>query len=370
MPVSDFRPSAVARSPRCDGPALAASTSRTLDAARLAAAVVVLVFHASGMWATAQPALHAALGKASHAAVVVFFVISGYVIAYSAGTSRRGARHYAVARLSRLYSVLGPALLLTALVEAVVRATNPVVAARYVHAPSWVRYLLSAVFGNESGWWSAAPPINSPLWSLSYEFWYYVLFGLWLYRRTTRHWRWWLALAALVAGPKILLLLPVWLLGVGARYLPRPALGRALGWLLAGLLLALAGLAVAGLPAWPGAVGDRPLFMAGQFITDWAVGLLFAAAIWLLPAGRPVPASMGPGYLRRAADLSFPLYVLHFPLLVLWRTLGGWRANDLFQLIQPMVGVTLLAALLGWGLERQRHRWARFFDRILERVFG
>lgn len=370
MPVSDFSPSAAASPPRRDGPALAATTSRALDAARLAAAAVVLVFHASGMWMGNQPALHAALGKASHAAVVVFFVISGYVIAYSAGARNRGARHYAVARLSRLYAVLAPALLLTALVEAVVRATDPEVAARYVHAPSWVRYLLSAFFGNESGWWSAAPPINSPLWSLSYEFWYYVLFGLLRFRRTTRHWRWWLALTALVAGPKILLLLPVWLLGVGARYLPRPVLARALGWLLAGLLLALAGLAVAGLPAWPGVVGDRPLFMASQFMTDWSVGFLVAAAIWLLPAGRPVPASGGAGYLRRAADLSFPLYVLHFPLLVLWRTLGGWRANDLGQLMQAIVGVTLLAALLGWGLERQRHRWARFFDHIIEWVFG
>lgn len=370
MPVSDFSLSAATSPPRRDGPALAASTSRALDAARLAAAAVVLVFHADGLWITAHPALHAALGKASHAAVVVFFVISGYVIAYSAGTPSRGARHYAVARLSRLYSVLAPALLLTALVEAVVRATDPVVAARYVHAPSWVRYLLSAVFGNESGWWSSAPPINSPLWSLSYEFWYYVLFGLWLYRRAFRRWRWWLALAAIVAGPKILLLLPVWLLGVGARYLPRPALALGWGGLLAGGLLALAGLAVAGLPAWPGAVGDRLLFMAGQFLTDWGVGLLFAAALWLLPAGRAVPASAGPGYLRRAADLSFPVYVLHFPLLVLWRTLGSWRANDLGQLSQAMVGVTLLAALLGWGLERQRCRWARFFDRLIKRVFG
>ena len=328
MPVSDFSPSVATSPPRRDGLTLAGSTSRALDVARLAAAAVVLVFHADGLWITAHPALHAALGKASHAAVVVFFVISGYVIAYSAGARNRGARHYAVARLSRLYSVLAPALLLTALVEAEVRATDPAVAARYVHAPSWVRYLLSAVFGSESGWWSAAPPINSPLWSLSYEFWYYVLFGLWLSRRTVRRWRWWLALAALVAGPEILLLLPVWLLGVAARNLSRPALGHGLGGLLAGGLLALAGLAVAGLPAWPGAVGDRPLVMAGQFLTEWVVGLLFAAAIWLLPAGRSVPASAGPGYLRRAADLSFPLYVLHFPLL-LWRTLDGWRVNVL-----------------------------------------
>ena len=138
--------------------------------------------------------LHEVLGKAAHAAVVVFFVISGYVIAFTAARRDAGPRHYAVARLSRLYSVLLPALLITAVIEMVGVASNPAVAARYVHAYSWARYGLSAVFGNESGWWSAAPPINSPLWSLSYEFWYYTLFGLWMYRRSVPE-RW------VVAGP-------------------------------------------------------------------------------------------------------------------------------------------------------------------------
>ena len=365
MSLSDFSPSLAPDPPRPVGAPLAAATSRVLDAARLGAAAVVVVFHASGMWTTAYPNLHAALGKASHAAVVVFFVISGYVIAYSAGRHHRGLRHYAVARLSRLYAVLAPTLLLTALVEAVIRATDPETAARYVHVPSGVRYLLSAVFGSEAGFWSAAPPINSPLWSLSYEFWYYVLFGLGLYRQAIRGAGWWLALAALLAGPKILLLLPVWLFGVGAWQLPRPQWAPGGNWLLAGLLLLRAALAVAGLPAWPGAVGDRPLYMAGQFLTDWVVGGLFAAAIWLLPPGGPAPASAGRRYLRRAADLSFPLYALHFPLLVLWRSLGGWQANDLGQLGRAIGGVSLLAGLLGWGLERQRGRWIRFFDRAI-----
>lgn len=47
-------------------------TSITLDVLRILAAVVVVVFHVGGQWLTAFPALHEALGKASHAAVVVF----------------------------------------------------------------------------------------------------------------------------------------------------------------------------------------------------------------------------------------------------------------------------------------------------------
>ena len=141
-----------------------------------------------------------------------------------------------------------------------------------------------------------------------------------------------------------------------------------LGALLAALLLGLVGLAVAYLPAWPMAVGDRPLFMAGQFATDWVVGLLVAMALWLLPAGQPAAGRAGVRALRRAADLSFPLYVLHFPLLVLVRALCAWRANDLGQLGLAIGLVTLGAGLIGWALERQRGRWIRFFNWVIERV--
>jgi hypothetical protein len=47
------------------------STSVALDALGLLAAAVV-VFHASSHWVPGYPALHAALGRASHAAVVSF----------------------------------------------------------------------------------------------------------------------------------------------------------------------------------------------------------------------------------------------------------------------------------------------------------
>lgn len=343
-------------------PRISASTSVVLDGLRVAAALVVVVFHASGQWLTAYPATHAALGKASHAAVVVFFVISGYVIAFTTAANNRGGQQYVVARLSRLYTVLLPALLLTALVEAVVVHTDATLTTRYVHAHSALRYVLSVLFLNESGAISAAPPLNSPLWSLSYEFWYYLLFGGWFYGRG-RRWGWWvLAGAGLVAGPKILLLLPIWLFGVGMYYWPKPRISAGLAW---GLVVALAGLvalAVAALPALPLAVGDKPLFMSGQFLTDWLVGLLCALALWCLPTGPPAGTRPWVKPLRTVADLAFPVYALHFPLLVLWRAGLGWRADDLGQLALATAVVVLLAAALGLLLERQRRYWLRFFS--------
>jgi len=362
MPVPNRNASANALPPA----PLSAGASATLDALRIAAALVVVGFHASSQWLTTYPATHAVLGKASHAAVVVFFVISGYVIAFTTARPGRGARQYAVARLSRLDAVLVPALLLTAGVEYVVVHADAALAARYVHGHTGLRYLLSELFGTEIGFFLAAPPLNSPLWSLSYEFWYYVLFGVWHYGRSRRGAWAWLAAAGLAAGPDVLLLLPVWLLGVAACRQAPPAVGRrGPGWWVAGWLGLAVG-AVAYLPAWPAAVGAKPLYMAGQFATDWVVGALVALAVWGLPRGAPAARGGGARWLRRAADLSFPLYVLHFPLLVGWRAVVGWRANDWPQLgLAAAAAAVGMAALLGWLADTQRPRWRALFGWLL-----
>ena len=85
------------------------STSVFLDGLRVLAALTVFAGHCVLLL------YHGGFPLAGHVAVIVFFVLSGYVIAYST-LSRPGmsAKRYTVARLSRLYSVVGPALLLTA----------------------------------------------------------------------------------------------------------------------------------------------------------------------------------------------------------------------------------------------------------------
>ena len=354
-------------------PSISPRASIALDGLRLLAAAVVVVFHVTSQWDTNHPALHEALGKASHTAVVVFFVLSGYVIAFTT-TASPGPRHYAVARLSRLYSMLAPALVLTALVETVVANGDAQLAARYVHQHSVLRYLLTAFFCNESGLLSAAPPLNSPLWSLSYEFWYYTLFGLWFYRGGIPRVGLWLALAALAAGPKILLMMPIWLCGVWAWQHRRTVVkaGRGRAWRAAGAWLLLAVVAAASLPAFPAAVGERPLYLASQFGTDWVVGALVGLALWCLPASSPEPADAVPRapWVRTVAGLSFPLYVFHFPLIVLWRVAIGWHANSWVQMGQVLAGVVIVAGLLGILLEHLRPGWTQLVGRLVRLIPG
>jgi peptidoglycan/LPS O-acetylase OafA/YrhL len=129
-----------------------------------------------------------------HEAVMVFFVISGYLVGGKVWSLYQEAqfewRRYLADRLSRLYAVLLVALLLGAALD-------------------WTGYLFFNKYGlynqgyegaiavlgtapiERMGFWDflvnafflqtiAGPPFgsNGPLWSLAYEWWYYILFPL------------------------------------------------------------------------------------------------------------------------------------------------------------------------------------------------
>jgi len=127
-----------------------------------------------------------------HQAVIVFFVLSGFLIGkdvYQTFHANPASRaDYAAKRLSRLWIVLLPALALTALWDNIgihvfhgafyAGALN----AEFLSGPSaagtygLANFLASAFFLQTI----VLPPFgsNGPLWSLANEFWYYVLFPL------------------------------------------------------------------------------------------------------------------------------------------------------------------------------------------------
>ena len=92
-----------------------------LDALRFGAAFVVFLSHygkfTRGMLWQMQP-----YGRT---AVMVFFVLSGFVIAWVTETRERTVEDYALSRLARLYSVIVPAFILTAVLDHVAMAINP-----------------------------------------------------------------------------------------------------------------------------------------------------------------------------------------------------------------------------------------------------
>ncbi|WP_395403790.1 acyltransferase family protein [Pseudoduganella sp. UC29_106] len=248
-----------------------------LDLLRFLAALTVLVSHASGHTLGGR-VLPVSLG---HNAVIVFFLLSGYVIAHVADHKERSPRAFWISRFARVYSVALPAILLTPLVDQIGLHIDPgfYAGGMTTHDYSLVRIVASLGFVNELWFVSIMPFSNSPYWSLCYEMSYYLLFAIYTFAGQ-RRW-FWLALAALVIGPKILLLAPIWLVGV-VLYRQRSwyHISEAAGWLLWSTSL----LAAAAFQYWD--LTDR---IAGWLAGQVGPELFYAAAFLEALLGRLHP---------------------------------------------------------------------------------
>ena len=299
-----------------------AHLSLYLDALRILAAVVVFLGHFSqgwlggGLFWQAQP--H------GHTAVLVFFVISGYVIAFAADTRETTLSSYAIARASRILSVAVPALILSALLLLAGSTIDPVHYAgleqrgrTHTQVPLVAQFLAGLFFVGESWGLHIRVLGNTPYWSLAYEVWYYILFGC----LTFLHGKQRLIgvlLACLLAGPKILFMAPIWIAGTLAwrwRHHIPAAHALPLALLSAALFLALALLAPR-LEHIPTSGPWWPMEFRG---TDHLIGLVFALHIAAVGAirhsGNLLPAGFGQ-QIKSLAGYSFSTYLYHYPLLV------------------------------------------------------
>ncbi|MDP9127680.1 MAG: acyltransferase family protein, partial [Pseudomonadota bacterium] len=204
-----------------DPPSTAAhdSTAIFIDLLRVLAAFIVFLGHLTWTKFSDLPWI------TGHGAVMIFFVISGYVIALTTDIKDATLRQYAVARLARLYSVVLPALLLTYVADSIGMRFNAALYDGEPHDHALFRLLSAATYTCQLWFLNINPLSNMPYWSLPYEFIFYVMWGVYFYLRgKTRVLL--LAGVALIAGPKILMYLPIWLIGVAAYRLRRISLNR------------------------------------------------------------------------------------------------------------------------------------------------
>ncbi|USX29661.1 acyltransferase family protein [Oxalobacteraceae bacterium OTU3CINTB1] len=306
----------------------------------------------------------------AHQAVVVFFVLSGWLVGGSLLDrigKPRALRDYAIDRVTRLWIVLLPAfvlMLLLGLGSGELDAQQP----RLADASPWS---LATLLGNLAGVQTMAVPVfggNFPLWSLAYETWYYALFPLLVLalRPGTTQWRLAAAFAAVALafclGSVIALYFLVWLMGAGASRvrLDLGRLQRHAGWLLFGALAVALRL--------QGQDGDLDAQSLGWDLLYSGLFLLC-----LCGAGRRDPAAMRPLVAAGAflAGFSFTLYVLHVPLL---RMLWAYRGGALLSSDDPasiMVYAAMLAIIVSLSylihlpFEAQTSRLRRFIKQCL-----
>jgi peptidoglycan/LPS O-acetylase OafA/YrhL len=316
-----------------------------------------------------------------HQAVVVFFVLSGYLVggsvlnAYQSG--RWSWKNYTLRRLSRLWTVLLPALAFTFVLDNLGR--------------SW------GASGYDGAWYSlycsgptpAAPTdlraitcvgnavflqtievncfgTNGPLWSLANEFWYYVLFPVIIGAAVARSipirvfyfllaisFVCWLPVGIVWSGL-------IWLFGVAAFLIARTEVGRKIcshpTWLAATGAVALCSL-----------VTNKTTRVLNE---DWIVGIAFAVLVAGL-ASYEHHVSWLKRLSSALSDLSYTLYLIHFPLLsfVFFSFFHGRRfppdtaSYFIFGLL--LTGTIAVAAMMWWCFERNTDRLRESIEHIV-----
>jgi peptidoglycan/LPS O-acetylase OafA/YrhL len=346
------------------------AASAHIDAMRGIAALLVFVGHWRSYFFVDYPYVKHAnalltiayfVTGLGHEAVIIFFVLSGYLVGGSVLRQMRvdcwSWGSYLFARLTRLYLVLTPALLLGLLWDLWTlhhfgvgsaftspdlrrRLSATVMAGNYL----FLQGILVPTFGT-----------NDPLWSLSYEFCYYIAFPF-MVIVTLKRLAWprrvisagVLFILGIFVGEVISLYFLIWLMGAALYFIPQLSGGgrtvRYAAWLAA--FLALSGALIFDKTSH-GSILNKDLYLGT------AVSALLYVILCCARGPLSSPYIVASQHLARS---SYTLYLVHVPIFVF---LSAWLAR---QRIQPWdrtfpfvfaigIGVFLYAQLVWWLFE-------------------
>jgi peptidoglycan/LPS O-acetylase OafA/YrhL len=339
------------------------------DLIRFLSAILVFAYHASfnrfdGAWLKS-------IGAFGHDAVMVFFVLSGFVIAYITSTKETTLSHYTKNRLARLYSVALPALILTVILDYFGRIIDPsmYVGNHYQDSNPIYRFFANLFFVNEIWFTSWRAFSNGPFWSLCYEFWYYVIFASWFYLSSYKKWVF-ITIAMLISGPKVLLLFPVWIMGAIVFHLSsRLKLGKVSAILLAVFPLLLYILIREYdvqkylLSETVALLGKdfvyNELNLSGGFVSDYLVGVLVSMnfiGMMALSKNFSFPDYAG-RLIRYLAAMTFTFYLFHYPLLQFF---GSFIYSGVGIVTLTSLSIMLIAPFT----EGKKRNWVAFIEQF------
>ena len=316
-----------------------------------------------------------------HQAVMIFFVLSGFLVGGSVITAlQRGKwswRGYLLRRMSRLWVVLIPALLLTLFWDKLGYAYAPtgyegVYRELYHSGPTpsipsdWS---IGTFLGNTFFLQTILVPCfgtNGPLWSLANEFWYYLLFPL--------------LLISFVSGTRIQVrIIGLLLAACMIFFLPRPILMGGVIWLLGAVVFYLIQIGmIRRITSHPACLFLSLLLTIGALLASRSgrmgeeADLLIGVGCAVLVAGLAVRASSNHFYgiiSAGASEISYTLYLVHFPLLA-YLFFGFFNGNQMppgmnatawFGLI--LAGILLYSVAIWWIFERNTDRVRKFIER-------
>jgi len=342
-----------------------ASHQNKFDLLRGIASIAVLVPHIAAVFLYrligSDHPIASTAGTVARHAVLVFFLLSGYLITLSifVNVQRNGrfnVAEYLTARVARIYPPLLGAIGIVLAAFAIIHGLGlpgaehyglpgDLYAARDRFTVSAKDVLFALLMHN--GMLEA----DGPLWSLCIEFNLYIaaLFAALAVTASTAKRRLVTAAAAIAwvawwirADSQFVFYLAIWALGaslcIWRALLARPIVAKSfsvLAWTSLGIYLALLFLA----PGW--LVIDKPGHWASfglQFIACVGYAYVLFVPTW---GERP------PRWLARSGDYSYSLYVIHFPILLLILSLTQtWMGSSLTRacIVAALSGVIAIAA--------------------------
>ena len=374
--------------------ALSPALSQFIHFARWIAATTVMLHHVSAIFVSVPDIMTARHNPLvyvwwfatpyifAHEAVVVFFVLSGFLVGGAVVGRRRQEtpwlRSYVIDRIARIYIVFLPVIALTLLLDTSGRSlfvTANLYDLSFLDGRYDPRLILPNLLSLQ-GLWFEPLGTNLPLWSLGMEVWFYLLFPLLLLPWLTAYPRHWVRVLGLAAAIVFLLSLPptnympfgfaVWALGAVARVLPRP--------LMRSKWLALALFVIASIVVRLAIREHFLMQFSVKYAVDAMLAMLFANLLLTLRFDDGAGFRFARSALHaRLASFSFTLYAFHAPVLfwiagVIGLVFGaGWRlehATPLHYAVAVATVVFVLAAAYGFSLLTEAHtekarRWGR-----------
>ncbi|QJX80238.1 acyltransferase family protein (plasmid) [Priestia megaterium] len=298
------------------------TASYILDLLRFISAFVVFLYH-----------FH--FNLPGYQAVMVFFVLSGYFISTSVIKSiKEGTwswKIYLIKRCVRLWIVLIPALVLTyvwAIIQVHFFGSTPL-----FYGVLNIKTLLGNLLFTQDILVKQYG-LNGPLWSLTYEFWYYILFPCALLifyskRRKTKLFYFIGVMGiGLFVGKQIMLYFVIWLLGALIAIVKPFAFKKSsVNYFVLFILMAVAGASTKGLYTFYDA---QTSWMNPYFVPDLSVGIAFALLIYWVINLFGAENSNGQLFIsKELAGFSYTLYLVHYPLLYFW---NAWTSSPYWHI--------------------------------------
>lgn len=291
--------------------------------------------------------------------VILFFLLSGFVIYIATKSDRKiSFREYFMKRFRRIYPVMIFGFILSAIIC-------------YMDGSFYENFKLDVLFGNlfmlqdygteKPGLWFTYFMRNSPLWSLSYEWWFYMLFFVFYLYLMKNKYRIWIATGISFISAITYIMIPnhaslvlayfiIWWSG----YESAVVYFRDKTFTIANMkFIILANFLIFFVFASYNYyfkyifehMGYEPILVKKPLIhfSTTLIFLLFGLLWWKL---KLVGFNQSIGWFVYIAPISYAIYVLHFPILKIWNL---YKYFDYQESISNMIIINCIriAVLLG-----------------------